>query len=353
MNYKQFNVALPIKDNNVCMVDGVVQYDTANIFNVRLMDGTEPFDFTGYTEVFIEILKPDGNHVQSCVTDDPKIHADNNPYSIQVVNPSEGRISFTLLGQATILTGTHFGQIMIAGNGKTLTSARINYYVGDKLMDDDAFDIASSGEYTTLLTLINRNSAIATAERTREDTEMQRILAEQSRETRIVELAQFVQNYIDNAEGYVSQTEDYMQKAEQFAQLAQNPSAEIMQNLISALGLASEDYVDSEVINATKNFDAGAYTDSDASKKLLKVRRGNKDQEISLEVGELGFSTDSKRVYIGSNSGNVPLNGVYVAQPTAPSETHVLWIDTSAAGKGAVKYYDGSAWQPTATATFA
>lgn len=31
MNYKEFNVALPIRDNNVLVIDGVVQYDTANI----------------------------------------------------------------------------------------------------------------------------------------------------------------------------------------------------------------------------------------------------------------------------------------------------------------------------------
>ena len=48
----------------------------------------------------------------------------------------------------------------------------------------------------------------------------------------------------------------------------------------------------------------------------------------------------------------MPLNGVFVSQPTEPSITHVLWIDTSVSGKGAIKYYDGLEWQPTATAVF-
>ena len=177
MNYKEFNVSLPIDTNNVVIVDGLIQYDTANIVNVRLMDGVESFDFTGYSEVYVEILKPDGTHIQTCVTDDPEVSEDNNPYSIHVVNPKEGRISFNLQGQATILTGTHFGQVMITSGGKILTTARINYYVGDTLQSDaDPSEVISSGDYSSLRTLIARNSAIATAERDRVDAETQREL---------------------------------------------------------------------------------------------------------------------------------------------------------------------------------
>lgn len=347
MNYKQFNIALPIKDNNTVIISGLVQYDTANIVNVRLMDGTEPFDFTGYTEVFIEILKPDGTHIQSCVTDDPEITGDNNPYSIQIVDPMEGRISFTLRGQATLLTGTHFCQIMIAAGGKLMTSARINYYVDETLQDIDA-DFSSSSEYTTLLNLINRNSAIATAERTREDSEMQRILADKQRDENVLALTRMVQEYIDNANGYVDDTKANMELAQQYAELAQNPSAEIMESLIEQLNLVSKLYVDNLVATNTKNFDAGLFTDSAESKKLLKVRTGLAEDIPELADGEFGLATDTKRLYIG----DIPVNGVYVASETAPSETHVLWIDISTAGKGSIKYYDGSSWQPTATASF-
>ncbi|MFQ9811219.1 MAG: hypothetical protein ACLRYB_18225 [Segatella copri] len=65
MNYKEFNVSLPVNTNNVVVVDGIVQYDTANIVNVRLMNGVEPFDFAEIHEVFIEILKPDGTHIRN------------------------------------------------------------------------------------------------------------------------------------------------------------------------------------------------------------------------------------------------------------------------------------------------
>ena len=353
MNYKEFNVALPIRDNNVLVIDGVVQYDTANIINARLMDGTEPFDFTGYTEVFIEIVKPDGTHIQACVTDDVAVNNDNNPYHIQIVDAKDGRVSFTLHSQATILTGTHFGQIMIAGDGKVLTSARINYYVGDTLSQDtDPDSVSSSDDYVSLKNMIAKNSAMGTAERQREDNETQRKLAEIAREKRAEDQAQYVQNYIDNAKGYVDQTEDFMDLARQSAQLDKNPSKEIMQALITELSWVDKSYVDSEVAQETKDFDAGAYTDTSA-KKLLKVRRGLAADEPTLEVGELGFSTDSKIMYIGSATGNLPVSGIYKAQATAPAETHILWIDTSTAGGGAIKYHDGTGWEPTATATFA
>ena len=55
MNYKEFNYAVPIKDNNVVIIDGIVQYDTANILNIRLMDGTEPFDLLGIQRCFLKL----------------------------------------------------------------------------------------------------------------------------------------------------------------------------------------------------------------------------------------------------------------------------------------------------------
>ncbi len=352
MNYKEFNVSLPVNTNNVVVVDGIVQYDTANIVNVRLMNGVEPFDFAGYTEVFIEILKPDETHIQTCVTDDPDVNEDNNPYTIHVVDPKEGRISFNLQGQATILTGTHFGQIMITAGGKILTTARINYYVGDTLQSDaDPPGITSSGEYSSLRTLIARNSAIATEERNRVDAETLRKLAELARENRIDELEDEIRNYLNNAVGYVEQTEDYMEMAKRFAELAQNPSAEIMESLIAELNLASELYVNESISTATKNFDAGNYTDSIANKKLLKARRGKDADVPALEVGEFGFSSDVGTAYIGGASGNIPLNGVYVAASTAPARKDLLWIDTSSGGT--IKYWNGNSWQPTATAVFA
>lgn len=349
MNYKEFNIALPIRDNNVQLFEGVVQYDTANIVNVRLMDGIEPFDFTGYTEVFIEILKPDGTHVNACVTDDPEIKDDNNPYCIQVLDPAEGRISFTLKDQATVLTGSHFGNITIMGDGKSLSTAKFNFCVGDNVASDTIPDnVESSEDYASLRMLVARNSLIAAEERVRVDSETQRGIAELHREERMQLLEDEINNYLSNAVGYVEQTEDYMEVAEKFAELAQNPSKEIIADLIAELDLASEEYVDTNIENATAGFDAGSY---EQVEKLFQARRGLDAELPSLEQGELGWSTDAKTLYVGGSDGPVPINGTFVASIEEPARHDVLWIDVSAGC--AIKYHDGASWQPTATATFA
>ena len=347
MNYKEFNIALPIKDNNVQIVDGIVQYDTANIVNVRLMDDVEPFDFTGYTEVYLDILKPDGKFISACVTDDPEIADDNNPYRIQVIDPKEGRIAFTLQGQATILTGSHFAEITVMGAGASMTAAKLNYYVGDTISrDTDPESLTSSDDYVSLRMLIAKNSAMATEERNRVDAETLRKIAELGREGRFNEMEAAVNQYLANAEGYVKQTEYNMELAKQYAELAKNPSKEIIEDLAQELDLVTKQYVYTEVSTKTKNFDAGLFTDSDDTKKLLKVRTGNAADLPALVVGEFGYATDTKRLYIG----DTPINGVYVASPTAPTETHILWVDTSVGGS--IKYWDGTKWAPTATAVF-
>ena len=349
MNYKVFNIAIPIRDNNVVLVDGIAQHDTANVINVRLMDGVDPFDFTGYTEIYIIIMKPDGTHVNACVTDDPNVSNDNNPYRIQVIDPVKGRISFTLQGQATILTGSHFGQILIMGAGHRLTSAKFNYYVGDSVASDaDPGDVVSSNDYISLKQMMARLSLIATEERVRVDSEMLRALAEIERERRSAELENDITEYLKNAEEYVELTETYKEQARRFAQLAQEPSAEIMADLVASLDLASESYVNDLVESATNGFDAGLFTEL---YKLLQVRRGLKAELPTLQEGELGWATDSEVLYVGGSDGPVPINGVYVASASEPERHDILWIDLSAGSS--VKYYDGTAWRPTATATFA
>lgn len=347
MQYKEFNVALPIKQNNVIIIDGLAQYDTANIVNARLMDGTEPFDFTGYTEVFLEILKPDGKSIQTCVTDDPAINDANNPYMMQIVDPKEGRISFTLQGQATVLKGTHFAQIVIMGDGKRMTASRINYYVGGTLLKELG-GVGSSDEFTSLLTLIKRNSAIASEERNRVDSETMRRIAEAEREARAIALEEYIRTYLNNAVNYVESTQGYMERAEMFAQLAQNPSAELLADLITELDLASETFVEEKLNEYAGNYDAGTFAEL---RHLLQARRGNNADVPVLADGEIGWASDAHIAYIGSAAGNIPLNGTYQASAVAPERTDILWIDLSAGA--VIKYHDGSAWQPTATATFA
>lgn len=348
MRYKEFNIAVPIKENNVLIVDGIVQGDTANIVNVRLMDGVEPFNFTGYTEVYIKILKPDSTYIHACVTNDPEYNG-NNPYTIQVLDPKEGRISFTLQGQATVLTGSHFAEITILGGGASATSARINYYVGDSIArDTDPEDLISSDDYVSLANMILKVSALSADEESRREGEMQRRENEEHRQEQITQLEDYIRSYLENATGYVEDSKGYMEQAEFYAQLAQNPSAEIIERLLEGFNFASTKYVDDQVENATAGFDAGTYA---APLKPLQFVRGADSELPILEEGEPAWSTDANIFYIGGAEGAVPINGTFEASVEAPERHDILWIDLSAGA--AVKYWDGETWQPTATATFA
>lgn len=348
MNYKAFNITLPIKENNVQIIKGIVKGDTANIVNVRLMDGVVPFDFTGYTDVFVEILKPDGTHIQASATGNPEVDTNNNPYTIQVIDPTAGRISFTLKGQATILTGIHYGQLTIMGNGESLSTVKFNYYVGDNIANDTApEEVGSSDEYVSLKNMIAQHSVIAAEERERVEAEQDRVEAELRREEDAKILADDITQYLGNATEYVNQTAIYMNEAKKFAELAQNPSQEIINALIPALGLATETFVTEKIDNATTDHDGGTY---EKVNKLILARRGLDANLPALEEGEFGWSTDLQILYVGGSEGAVPINGVYIVSPEAPKRHDVLWIDISA--NGAIKYYDGIDWQPTATATF-
>lgn len=348
MNYKVFNIALPMKANNVLIVDGLAQYNTANIVNVRLMDGTEPFDFTGYTEVFLDILKPDGTYINACVSNDPE-HNGNNPYTIQVLDPAKGLISFSLQGQATVLTGSHFAEITVMGAGASATAARINYYVGDTISrDTDPEGLTSSDDYVSLRTLIAKNSAIATEEENRNIAEAMRMQSEDERENRAKLLEEDIRNYLTNADKYVNDCHAFMIAAEQYAQLAQNPSATILAELLEEMNFASVTYVNDEIADATKDFIAGTFT---TLAKLLNIRKGTEAELPELTEGEPGWTTDTNTLYVGSDDGPIPINRPFVISAEAPERDDVLWVDLSAGAS--IKYHNGESWRPTATATFA
>lgn len=201
MNYKVFNVAIPIKENNVVLVDGVVQFDTANIINARLTNGVEPFDFTGWTDLFIEILKPNGKKIfASCVNpEDIGSEAGDNPYAIQVIDAEEGRISFALKDQATAVEGMHFGRIIIMGAGERLSSSRFNYYVGQSMFTDEdytsiwtSWELGQEDDYNALVEMLRKSSAFSEAERGRVAAENERVINEQMRNDEVAELVEKV-----------------------------------------------------------------------------------------------------------------------------------------------------------------
>lgn len=319
MDYKEFNVGLAIKGNNVKAIEGIVQYDTANIVNVRLIDETSPFDFTGYTDVIFEVLKPDGTRI-----------VDTEGDNLQVLDPSEGMISFLLQGQMTLLPGTHYCTITLYANGLKMTTARMNYFVGESIDDVNSTGLTSETDYPLLQQMIAQHSLIKEAERERIDAETQRKQADQKRQERIDE-------FFTDSEEMMATARMYMEQAKGWAEAAQ----------LIALGEPLPVVLQNELKQRLKNINCGEFNEADVDKIIL--RHGLDSDLPALSEGEVAI-TGTGSLYAGAAEGNVLLNGVFAAGTEAPTNNRVLWIDT--ANGNAVKWYDGTQWQGISTATF-
>ena len=105
MNHKAFPVSVSLTDNNTEITKGVVQYDDANLFQIKVMSGSEAFDYTGYTSIVMTILKPDGT---SIITDQL-----SEGDTVQLIDRESGMIQLLIGGQGTLLVGMHFVSISL------------------------------------------------------------------------------------------------------------------------------------------------------------------------------------------------------------------------------------------------
>lgn len=85
--------------------------------------------------------------------------------------------------------------------------------------------------------------------------------------------------------------------------------------------------------------------------QTIKIRRGTKAQLTALgllSLGEMGFCTDTKEVFIGDGTANSlvgrALSGTEAARPVAGTVGRFYYI-TSAGNMGYLYYDDGSAWR--------
>ena len=180
---------------------GIVQYDTLNEVNIRLSDGSKAFNYDGYTNIVLKVLKADGTaYVNSKTDKDTKIVA---------TSPVDGIVTVTLAGQATTAAGICQSVIEIYDGSEVLTTARFNYEVFEGLNLDDA--VESSTEYPILNNLIADVSALEAAI---EAAEAKRVAAEKARVD-----AENVRE--DLEKGYVLRAETAADNAEFWAREAQ------------------------------------------------------------------------------------------------------------------------------------
>ena len=325
MNYKEFNVDLQIKENHIDIIRGIEQcvvdqMDGANKFNIRLMDGSDPFDFTDYTDIEVFIKKPDETFLSYGVGE-----------RLQVVNPENGQISFILSGQAVLVSGMHFMTIRIYDGTTVLSTARLNYYVYEAnaswLTEEEAQSIP---EWDSIMNILARGAEMVSAEQLRQIAEQARVLAENAR--------------VSETDGIVATANALNELARGYAETAQR-WAELAQSVTIGDDLARIIVMRPEFESRLANIDGDDST--------IQIRRGLLSaMPSSLAPGELYFATDTNSIYIGSALGNVEANKrQWIADTVAPTDTDLLWIDMT--NDNCIKFYDGEAWVSTANLTFA
>ena len=82
--------------------------------------------------------------------------------------------------------------------------------------------------------------------------------------------------------------------------------------------------------------------------QTIQIKRGLKANIPTLAVGELGFCTDTKEVYIGDGSTNIfvgrVMMGTYASRPNAGYAGRFYYVN-SGTNLGYLYFDDGSAWQ--------
>lgn len=233
---------------------GIVQYDTLNEVNIRLSDGSKAFNYDGYTNIVLKVLKADGTaYVNSKTDKDTKIVA---------TSPVDGIVTVTLAGQATTAAGICQSVIEIYDGSEVLTTARFNYEVFEGLNLDDA--VESSTEYPILNNLIADVSALEAAI---EAAEAARVKAEAAR--------------ADEASGYVALAEQLAARAEQLAAQARESAADAYAAAAEAQAIADGDYATNAGSQAYTNSQIGAHNTNTAAHADIRTLITNANTAIA------------------------------------------------------------------------
>lgn len=172
---KEFALYVPIKGESVRSVGNVVQNDIGgNKIIIRLTDGKNPIDLTGYTNITFSVLKPDGTYVVDSLGD-----------RIAVVDALQGAISVVLHDNAINMAGSCMATIEVFSGATRVTSARLSFVVTADLTA--GADPASESSYPVLLNLMvdvsEMKASVEAAEALRVTAETGRVTAESGRTT--------------------------------------------------------------------------------------------------------------------------------------------------------------------------
>lgn len=305
MNKKNIPFVVQLKQNNNYIVQGIVQYDAGVLFDIKIMDGLEAFNYAGASVVTLRITKPD-----ETITYDS-----NGSDNVDTVDPVNGRLKLNIPTSCTEQTGMHFCTIGFSNEDDTLfATTSFNYFVGENPLADDDDDIIGTNEYPILSNLIAQVTNIQSLEGVRQDNEEARKSAEENRQATLESMSallETIQQRLDDTQSMLNQLNQA---------LADGGSIDISQ--INAL--ATKTYAQ-EVAEEESHVECE--TESDLS---------------ALEEGKLGYATDTGKLLLGYDGGTVWLNSpCFVVGTTAPTDTTKLWIDSS---NNTLKFYKDNAW---------
>lgn len=349
MNYKEFYESLPVKDNNVKLLDGFVRGDNSHIINLTLIDGDSPFDFSGYSDIMLSIEGPDDILIKSIVTSNEEFN-EENPYRIHVASAADGRLSFNLNGLATSKIGTYYARFIIFAGSDILTTARINYHVSKADKSIAITEYQNDSDYTGLVNLTSQFSSFSNAERGRVDAETWRKSNEESRQTaeaQRVETVNEMKALWENFKATLASVEGYAKSAAESAEIAKNPTVSAISSILKGMNLPSDM---SEMGSLVDGY-VQAYLNSGISGDdvLLTIKKFATAAAVTvLSAGELATETATGNVYLGTANGNVCLTQPYITADTAPTNKNLFWIDTSQT-PSVLKYYNGSSWTAVQT----
>ena len=157
---KVFNTTASVKEGaNRTILRGIVQYDTLNMVNIRLSDGSKAFNYDGYTNIIFRVLKADGT-----------AYIDSEGENVIATAPEAGIVTVILKGQATAAAGLCQCVIEIYSGIEKMTSARLNYEVFSSLDTHEAAE--SESQYPVFQRLLSDLSALESAIETAEAIRM-------------------------------------------------------------------------------------------------------------------------------------------------------------------------------------
>lgn len=142
MGNKRFGISISTKDKSTKIINGIVQYDTGNVFYMTITEDGSPVDLSDTVEIIFNIKKPDGNEV-----------IDSTGEKLRTIAAEQGQIEFTCDGECVTAVGLHVCTLSFYDTGGAkITTARFDYYVAESLETTDTGSYSSYPIFQQMVT---------------------------------------------------------------------------------------------------------------------------------------------------------------------------------------------------------